>query len=158
MQIHVDPSSRIVRSTIGKNTEIRECSTIHDSTIGPDCHIYEHVSIKKTTIGRGVAVNSGTYIENATIEDDVLIGPNCSIVGVTHQISKQGIDKENKFERVIIRRAAFFGAACVVLPGVTIGRGSVIAVGAIVSKSVPARKILIGIRPNQTIKEIGSSP
>lgn len=103
----IDSSSRIIRSTIGKNTEIREYSTVHDSTIGPDCHIYEHVSIKKAAIGRGVAVNSGTYIENATIEDDILIGPNCSIVDVTHQISKEEINKENKFSRVTIRHGAF---------------------------------------------------
>jgi len=64
----IDKTSRIVNSTIGKNVEIREYSTIHDSKIGDGCKIYEHISIKKSQMGKKAAVNSGTYIEFADIE------------------------------------------------------------------------------------------
>ncbi|MBQ6449736.1 acyltransferase [bacterium] len=48
-------------------------------------------------------------------------------------------------EPVIIEDYVFIGPRAIIMPGVTIGRGAVVAAGAIVTKDVPARAIVAGI-------------
>ncbi|MBU3965663.1 acyltransferase [Patescibacteria group bacterium] len=146
----IDSSSRVVNSTIGKDTEVREYTTIHDSNIGDGCKIYERVSIKKSTIGIRTTINSGTYVEFTDIDDDVLVGPNCSLVGVFHELVLEGARRENSWQKTKIGKKAWIGANCVILPGVKIGEGAVIGAGTTVTKNIPPFHICIGIPPNQT--------
>ncbi len=144
-------SANIRNSEIGDDSYVREYCTIHESKIGKGCRIYERVSLKRVEIANNVDINSGTYIENAKIEDNVLIAPNCSIVGVTHEITKDGVKRADTFKKVVLRKGVFIGANSVVLPGVEIGQGSVIGAGTIVTKNIPARHICFGMPQNQTI-------
>jgi acetyltransferase-like isoleucine patch superfamily enzyme len=145
----IDKTSCRVKSAVGKESFVREHCTIHDSVIGSNCRIYERVSIKKSKIGSGTDINAGTYVEFAEIGDGVQIGPNCSVVGVYHQISVKGVARENAFKKITVGKGVFIGAGCVILPGVEIGEGAVIGAGAIVVKNVPSCHICIGVPPNQ---------
>lgn len=133
---------------------MREFCTIRNSAIGSHSRVYERVSIKKAEIGSGVDINAGTYIEFATIEDGAQIGPNCSVVGVTHGLGEGGAQAEDKFERIMIGKRAWLGAGCIVLPGKTIGEGAVIGAGALVSKDVPPFYILMGVPPSQRLMSL----
>lgn len=154
MKSLIDPSSKIINSNLGKNVEIREYCTIHDSRIDSNCKLCERTSIKKTRIKKGSAVNAGTYIEFADIEEDVFIGPNCSIVGVYHKFSRKGFEKKDSFNKIKIGKKVFVGASSIVLPGKEIGEGCVIGAGAVVAKDIPPFSIVIGVPPNQTVKSL----
>jgi len=141
----------IERSRVDPTAEVRDYYTIHDSEIGAGCRIYERVSIKKCKIGRRVDINAGTYIEYATIGNDVQIGPNCSIVGVSHKVSEKGAGREDAFQRINIGKGVFIGASCVIPPGLIISEGAVVGAGTTARKNIPPFHICVGVPPNQTI-------
>jgi acetyltransferase-like isoleucine patch superfamily enzyme len=67
---------------------------------------------------------------------------------------KWKIDREDvKSAPVVIEDCVWLGRACIILKGVTIGRGSIVAAGAIVTKSVPPFSIVAG-NPAQVVKKI----
>lgn len=154
MESSVDESARIVDSTVGAS-EIREFVTVHDSRIGDGCRIYEHSSIKKSRIGADVDVNAGAYVENAEIGSGVQIGPNCSVVGVTHELSEEGMTfRGDVFERVVLHNGVFLGANAVVGPGVEIGAQTVVAAGAIVPRDIKARKVVLAAEAPGRVVEL----
>jgi acetyltransferase-like isoleucine patch superfamily enzyme len=78
-----------------------------------------------------------------TIEDDVLIGPKVSLITENHPLNP----KERKGligKPILIKKNAWIGANATILPGVTIGENSVVAAGAVVTKSVPANVVVAG--------------
>jgi acetyltransferase-like isoleucine patch superfamily enzyme len=150
----IDKTVHKIKSIVGPDALVREYCVIHDSEIGRGCRIYERVSIKKSKIGTGTDINAGTYIEFAEIENEVQIGPNCSIVGIFHQLSEKGAERKDSFKKITIGKRVFIGANCVILPGVEIGEGTVIGAGSTVTKNIPSFHICIGVPPNQTIMNL----
>ncbi|EMA46518.1 acyltransferase [Halococcus saccharolyticus] len=154
MSDEIDDSAKIIDSNVGQSM-VREFVTVHDSTIGDDCEIYERSSVKKCRIGDDVVINAGNYIENVEIGDEVQIGPNSSIVGVTHNLDESGMELHNDvFARVILRTGAFVGAGAVVVPGVEIGRDTVVSAGAVVTEDLGERKLVIGSPPTQQVIDL----
>jgi acetyltransferase-like isoleucine patch superfamily enzyme len=150
----IDESARIVNSTVG-DAEIREYVTVHDSEIRDGSRVYERSSIKKSTIGEGVDINAGAYIENAEIDTGVQCGPNCSVVGVTHELTGEGMTfRDDVFERVILHEGAFIGANAVVSPGVEVGPNTVVGAGATVTGDVGAGKVVLGTPPAQRVADL----
>ena len=106
-------------------------------------------------IGRNVFINHAcTFLDlgGIIIEDDVLIGPNVSIISESHPVHPEN-RKMLELKSVIIKRNAWIGANATILPGVTIGENSVVAAGAVVTKDVPTNTIVAGI-PAKVIKKI----
>lgn len=106
-------------------------------------------------LGRNVFVNHGcTFLDlgGIFIEDDVLIGPNVSLLSENHPLesSRRKILEPGK---VTIKRNAWIGAGATILPGVTVGENSVVAAGALVSKDVPPNTVVGGV-PAKVIKFI----
>ena len=154
MASEIDGSARVVDATVGRS-EIREFVMIHNSTIGDECGIYERTSIKKCRIGDNVEINAACYIENAEIGDEVQIGPNSSVVGVTHNLEERGMElRNNVFERIILHEGAFIGAGAIVTPGIEIGGGTVVAAGAVVTDDIGPQQIVIGSPPTQRIADL----
>lgn len=106
-------------------------------------------------IGRNVFINHGCSflaLGKIVIEDDVLIGPKVTIVTESHPLDP----KERKAlltQPVVIKRNAWIGAGAILLPGVTVGENSVVAAGAVVSRDVPANRVVAGI-PAKVVKTI----
>jgi acetyltransferase-like isoleucine patch superfamily enzyme len=107
--------------------------------------IGNHVSIPKKSI---------LYCTEAslTIGNKVIFGPAPTIITGDHRIDVVGkyiIDSCEKSTNndipVIIEDDVWFGANITVLKGVTIGRGSVVAAGAVVNKSCPPYSIIGGV-------------
>lgn len=83
--------------------------------------------------------------ETITIGDGVGIGPEVMIMTGTHEMG----DEDNRTGDytalpVIIGDGVWLGARSTVMPGVTIGKGSVISAGAVVSRDVPPNTIMLG--------------
>lgn len=154
MRSAIDETARIVDSTVG-DAEIREYVTVHDSTVGDGCQIYERSSLKKSHLSDRIDVNAGSYVENAEIGPEVQIGPNCSVVGVTHDLSEDGMTfREDIFERIILHDGVFLGANAVVGPGVEIGERTVVAAGATVTDDIGSEQIVLGSPPGQRIVDL----
>lgn len=101
---------------------------------------------------KDVQITTGGSVE---IGDRVLIGYGTKILSSNHNIPG---DRQRIFEGghthlpVKIEKDVWIGANCIILPGVTIGEGSVIAAGAVVTKDIPNFTIAGGI-PAKIIKE-----
>ena len=93
-----------------------------------------------------------------TIGNKVIFGPHPTIITGDHRIDVIGkyiIDSHEKLPEndvpVIIEDDVWTGANITILKGVTIGRGSVIAAGAVVNKSCPPYSIIGGV-PAKVLK------
>jgi acetyltransferase-like isoleucine patch superfamily enzyme len=92
------------------------------------------------TLEDDVAINAFTHIFGAGgvhVGARTLISSNCSIASVTHseQIATRLIAVELP---VTIEEDCWLGAGAIVLPGVRIGRGSIIGAGAVVNRDIPS--------------------
>ena len=81
------------------------------------------------------------------------MGQECKIFTANHQYKKDSliIEQENIIKPVIIGSDVWIGARSIILPGVTIGEGSVIAAGSVVTKSVDKYSV-VGGNPAKLIK------
>ena len=114
-----------------------------------------------TNIGRNISLGKNVFINHAcsfldlggiNIEDDVMIGPRVNISSENHPV-EVSTRKTMVPASVTVQRNAWIGAGATLLPGVTIGRNSVVAAGALVNKSVPPNVVVGGV-PAKIIKEI----
>lgn len=108
------------------------------------------------TIGNDVAIGPRSVVQvNGTIGDFVLIGMHVQIVGrEDHDIAQLGVPMTfstwvgnrgpNNRDSVKIGRDVWIGASSVILGGVTIGEGSVVGAGAVVTHDVPSYSIVVG--------------
>jgi len=114
-----------------------------------------------TNYGKNIMLGKGVFINHAcsfldlggiVIEDDVMIAPRVNITSENHpvEVSKRKTLVPGK---VIIKKNAWIGAGASILPGVTIGKNSVVAAGAVVSKDVPDHTVVGGI-PAKKIKDV----
>jgi acetyltransferase-like isoleucine patch superfamily enzyme len=133
------------RVTIGKHAIIRP-TNIYGSAIGEGLKIGNNSSI-----GPYSYIGCSGYIE---IGDNVMMSPRVSIYAENHlfdhpelTIKEQGV----KREFVKIEDDCWIAANTIILAGVTIGRGSVIAAGSVVTKDVPPYSIVGGV-PAKVIK------
>lgn len=139
--------------------EIRSLlSRITDRVIDESTAVFTPLYInygKHTQIGKNVFINFNcTFLDlgGITIEDDVLIGPNVSLLSEGHPVSPE--NRHSLVSKSIhIRKNAWIGAGATILQGVTIGENAIVAAGAVVSKDVPANTIVGGI-PARIIKNI----
>lgn len=109
------------------------------------------------TIGNSVSIDfSGDVI----IENNVTISAGAIIMSHKHDIIKmaKGDHSRNNTSACLtqIKYGAWIGTNAIVLPGVTIGEGSVVGAGAVVTKDV-APFTFVGGNPAQYIKSINDS-
>ncbi len=124
---------------------------------------YAHTGIsmlypKNIKIGERVSINRNTMITaKAPIEigNNVSIGPNVVINSGNHNFSRKDIpicNQGHTVENITIENDVWIGASAIILAGVTIGVGSVIAAGAVVTKDVEPYSIMAGV-PARLIKK-----
>ena len=109
-------------------------------------------------IGDNVAINNAFSIacsSKVIIENDVLIGTNCSIIDNDgHNLA---IDKRNignpKTAPVHIHQNVFLGSNVSILKGVSIGKNSIIGNGSVVTKNIPENVIAAG-NPAKVIRNL----
>jgi acetyltransferase-like isoleucine patch superfamily enzyme len=109
-------------------------------------------------IGDGVRLNYGVsvYAETAvTIGDRVRMGPYVMIVDTDfHDPYERSVRQPGS--PVVIEDDAWIGAKASILKGVRVGRGSIVGVGAVVTKSVPPFSVVAGV-PARQIGELDPS-
>jgi acetyltransferase-like isoleucine patch superfamily enzyme len=124
------------------------------------------INCSKISIGRNVVIRPGTMLfadsrfQNdgmIIIEDNALIGSGVHIYTANHEF--RNLDKDIYYQghqlarSVTIHHGCWIGANAVILPGVNIGRNSVVGAGSVVTKDVPERTVFAG-SPAKLIKKI----
>ena len=107
-------------------------------------------------LGNRVEINNFSIVNGTggvDIGDDTLIGPGVRIISYQHQFSAGITIRSQATERqaIHIGNDCWIGANAVILAGVTVGDGAVVAAGAVVTRDVPANGIAIGV-PAKTIR------
>jgi acetyltransferase-like isoleucine patch superfamily enzyme len=107
-------------------------------------------------VGRNVFVNQNcTFYDlgGLDIADDVMIGPNVSIVTSGHPLEPSQRRASVIAKPIVIERNVWIAAGATIIGGVTIGENSVVAAGSAVTKDVPPNT-LVGGNPAWVIRSI----
>ncbi|MBO7149893.1 MAG: acetyltransferase [Clostridia bacterium] len=120
-------------------------------SVGRKCFVHKNTEIGDYSgIGYACEINNGVKIGN-----NVMMGPNVLIYTQNHNTSRVDIPMREQGMRdmkpVVIEDDVWIGARVCILPGVTIGKGSVIGACAVVSKNVPEYSVVVG-NPGQVVK------
>jgi maltose O-acetyltransferase len=109
------------------------------------------------SIGTGVFVNYNCVfldVARITIGDRVQIGPAVQLLSADHpldpEVRARGLENGSP---IVIEDDAWLGGGAIVCPGVTIGRGSVIGAGSVVTRDVPAGVLAVG-NPCRVLREL----
>lgn len=108
-------------------------------------------------VGRNVFVNQNcTFYDlgGLDIADDVMIGPNVSIITSSHPIEPSQRRASVIARPIMIERNAWIAAGATIIGGVTVGENAVVAAGSVVTKDVPPNT-LVGGNPARVIRSIG---
>tara|TARA_B100000925_G_C21964260_1_gene454785 strand:- start:624 stop:1139 length:516 start_codon:yes stop_codon:yes gene_type:complete len=101
------------------------------------------------------AVSGGLYIQSLNgvyFGKNVLLAPGVKIISANHSLDNSR--KAEKASPIKIGDHVWLGANVVVLPGVEIGDGCVVAAGSVVTKSFLEKKIVIAGNPARKIKSL----
>ena len=164
-----------LRTTIGKNATIRSHSVIYaGNVIGDNFQTGHHVMVREENkigdnvsigtssvvehhvcIGDNVRIHSQAFIpEETTLEAGCWIGPKVVITNAKYPLSP-GV--KSSLKGVTVRKNAKIGANATLLPGIIIGENALIGSGAVVTKDVPAGKVVVG-NPARVIRDISELP
>ncbi len=108
-------------------------------------------------VGQNVFVNQNcTFYDlgGLVIADDVMIGPNVSIITTGHPLEPSQRRGATIGKRIVIEKNVWIAAGATIIGGVTVGENSVVAAGSVVTKDVPPNA-LVGGNPAKVIRSIG---
>ncbi len=129
-----------------------------DAKIGKNVRIWHYTYVgANTTIGNNVKIGSLAHVDydvrigsGTKIEGLVYIPPMSRIgknvfIGPAAVLTNDPYPPSRRMVGVTIEDDAVIGARAVIKAGVRVGRGSVVAMGAVVTKDVPAGKVVMGV-------------
>lgn len=145
---------------IHKTAKVYGFVNLYDCSIGENTKIGTFVEIQKnSSIGKNCKISSHSFIcEGVAIQDNVFIGHGVMFINdnyprATTSEGKMQTEKDWKIEKTIVEKGASIGSNATILGGITIGENSIVGAGAVVTKSVPANKIVAG-NPAKIIGEV----
>jgi acetyltransferase-like isoleucine patch superfamily enzyme len=105
-----------------------------------------------TTVGARVSIQTLVYLTAwAVVEDDVFIGPG---VTTTNDDTMGRHPRGSGLAGPVLRRACRIGGGAVLTPGVEIGEEAFVAAGAVVTRDVEARAVVMGV-PARIVRRVG---
>lgn len=164
-----------LKTRIGKNATIRSHTVIYaGNIIGDNFRTGHHVTVREENkIGDNVSIGTSSVVEHhVRIEDNVRIhsqafipeetileagcwiGPKVVITNAKYPLSP-GV--KNSLKGATVRKNAKIGANATLLPGIIIGENALIGSGAVVTRDVPAGKVVVG-NPARVIRDISELP
>jgi acetyltransferase-like isoleucine patch superfamily enzyme len=164
-----------LKTVIGKNATIRSHTVIYAGNIvGDNFQTGHHVMVREENkiadnvsigtssvvehhvhIGDNVRIHSQAFIpEETTLEAGCWIGPNVVITNARYPLSQE---VKSSLRGATVRKNAKIGANVTLLPGVVIGENALVGAGTVVTRDVPAGKVVVG-NPAEVIRDISELP
>jgi acetyltransferase-like isoleucine patch superfamily enzyme len=132
---------------LGANVKIYDFVNLYGCTIGDGSQIGTFVEIQRgVTIGGRVKIQSHSFIcEGVTIEDEVFIGHGVMFTNDAYPFSvlRPG-DPPVVLQKTLIKRMAAIGSNATILGSVIVGEHAIVGAGAVVTRDVPDRAIVVG--------------
>ena len=156
---------------IGKNCIIRSFTTIYaGNVIGDNVQTGQGVSIRENNrigngssigtnsvlefdniVGNNTRIHTGCFLEMTTIGNDVFIGPHVVFTDDPHPMNCPRY--KECLGGATVEDLARIGANSTILPGIVVGRNSLIGAGSVVTKNVPPEAVVAG-NPAKVINTI----
>ena len=138
--------------TIGEDVVIfhRDLVNLYGCRIGAGTKIGAFVEIQKgADIGRRCKISSHTFVcEGVTIEDEVFVGHGVMFINDPYPRATAGGRLQTEADWAVVPtrvcRGASIGSGAAILCGVTIGADALVGAGAVVTKDVPPRVVVVG--------------
>jgi acetyltransferase-like isoleucine patch superfamily enzyme len=141
-------------STIGERVILGDQSCIRERvTIGDDVVVGRGSLVENdTTIGALTKIQAEAYITAySTLEDNVFIAP--CVVTTNDNFMGRTERRHDLIKGPTIRRGARVGGGAVLCPGIEIGEEAFVGAGAVVTKDVPPRKLVVG-SPARVLRDV----
>lgn len=129
--------------SLGKYSVVEDFSCLNNAVGDLIIGDYTRIGLRNTIIG---PANIGSHVNLA--QNITVTGLNHNFEDVNIPIDEQGVNTS----LVVIEDDVWVGANAVILPGVTIGKHSVVAAGSVVSQSIPPFSVCAGI-PARVVKQ-----
>jgi acetyltransferase-like isoleucine patch superfamily enzyme len=142
-----DVGARVI---LGDQSCVRERVTIADDVVVGRGVLIEN----DTTVGAMTKIQADAYITAySTLEDNVFIAP--CVVTTNDNFMGRTERRHELIAGPTIRRGARVGGGAVLCPGVEIGEEAFVGAGAVVTKDVPARMMVVG-NPARVLREVAA--
>jgi acetyltransferase-like isoleucine patch superfamily enzyme len=136
------------RVILGDQSCVRERVTIGDDVVVGRGSLIEN----DTTIGALTKIQADAYITAySVLEESVFIAP--CVVTTNDNFMGRTERRHELIKGPTIRRGARVGGGAILCPGVEIGEEAFVGAGAVVTKDVPARKIVVG-NPARVLRDV----
>ena len=141
-------------TTVGARVILGDQSCIRERVVVGDDVVVGRGSLVEndTTIGARTRIQADAYVTAySTLEEDVFVAP-CVVTTNDNFMGRT----ERRFALLagpVLRRGARIGVGAVLCPGVEVGREAFVGAGAVVTKDVPAGKVVVG-NPARVLRDV----
>jgi len=133
--------------------------------LGQNCYLRPNITMQGSrhnfSIGEHSTMNVFCFLESYCpihIGSYCNVGPNVSFINANHQLVSdfKNIRPTIPTDPIVVEDFAWICSGVTLLPGVRVGRGSVVAAGSVVTKDVPPHCLVGGV-PAKLIRQLDSS-
>jgi acetyltransferase-like isoleucine patch superfamily enzyme len=136
------------RVIVGDQACVRERCTIGDDVVIGRGSLVEN----DTTVGARTRIQAHAYVTaHSTVEEDVFVAP--CVVTTNDNFMGRTERRHELMAGPTIRRGARIGGGAVLCPGIEVGEEAFVGAGAVVTKDVPARAVVVG-NPARVIRDV----
>src|SRR3954453_21798363 len=133
---------------LGDQSCVRERVAIADDVVVGRGSLVEN----DTTIGSGTRIQAEAYVTAySTLEEDVFIAP--CVVTTNDNFMGRTEKRKALMKGPTIRRGARVGGGAIICPGIEVGEEAFVGAGAVVTKDVPPRKVVVG-SPARVLRDV----
>ncbi len=148
------PAALVESDAVGTGTRVwAYAHVMRGARVGSNCNVGDHAFVESGAIvGNNVTLKNNVCVwAGITLEDDVFVGPNATFTNDRYPRSPRMREAAGRYATTdswlaltVVERGVSIGANVTVVPGLRLGRYSMIAAGAIITADVPPFALMVG--------------